>query len=76
MASFWSHSMGVLSSFTLLAKWWQLRYAGELQIRVKKSFVMDTEQSWRYGQSFLLSFFWKASDSEPALISSVDVSHR
>jgi hypothetical protein len=39
-AIFWSHAMGVLSSFTFFAKWWQFRYAGELQIRLKKSLVI------------------------------------
>ncbi|MCW3979097.1 MAG: hypothetical protein NWF12_05065 [Candidatus Bathyarchaeota archaeon] len=38
-AIFWSQLMGVRSSFTFLAKWWQFRYAGELQIREKKSLV-------------------------------------
>ncbi len=62
-AIFWSHAMGTLSSLTFLAKWWQLMYAGELQIRLKKYLVTGTSQSWRYGQSFLLSFLWKVSES-------------
>ena len=49
---------------TFLAKWWQFTYAGELQMRAKKSLVIWTLQSWRYGQSFLLSFFRKASERE------------